>query len=157
MNKAVRIFTDWRLLGIVFVLAIGVALGIAISAAEEARDATAAVRNESETNDARTEADVRKARIIVHGQCARQEDTRRRIRAYMAESVRLAAETALPGAPAITQEQRDALDKVASTIVEAGESILPDIDCAKVAPLPLNLTDAEKAALPKSEPTEGEP
>lgn len=144
-----RVLTDWRLLGIVFVIAICVALGVAISASSEARDATITANRAIETNRAKTEADVRKAQIVVHGQCYRQEDARRRIRAYMAESVRLAAESALPGAPNITPEQRVALDKVAAAIVDAGASILPNIDCAKVAPLPPNLTKAEKAALPE--------
>jgi hypothetical protein len=150
-TKVGRILTDWRLLGVLFVLAICIALGVAISAASEARDATETANRAIEADRVKSNADTRKAQIVVYGQCFRQDDGRRRLRAYMAESVRLAAESALPGAPDITAEQRVALDKVAATIVDAGKIILPDIDCNELAPLPPNLTRAEKAALPTSE------
>jgi len=152
MGKAV---TDWRFLGFVFVIAVCIALGVAISAADDARDATTTANKAIETNRAKTEVDVRKARIVSHGTCLRLDDSRRRIRTFIAESVRLSNETSLDPAPEFTPNQRIILDRLGETIATAGDKVLPPIDCDVEVPLPRNITDAEKAILPELEPIEG--
>jgi hypothetical protein len=147
-QKIRRAFTDWRFFGALFVVAVVVALMVSLGAADKASEAI-------ETNRVEADADIRKAQISTHSQCLTINDGRRRVRSYMGEAVRLAFESPLTPAPPFTPEQRVALDNLADTIANAGKSILPDTNCTKTAPLPSNLTETEKAALPIQRPIEG--
>lgn len=109
-------------------------------------------RTDRMEQDLANTASQRKDRIITHGQCLTLNDGRRRARAYSEESVRLTYESVLPGQPPFTPEQQVAVDKLAAAIRAAGRSILPDVDCDKVTPLPPNMTAAERGRLPKPEP-----
>jgi hypothetical protein len=71
--------------------------------------------------------------------------------------VRLSNETSLDPAPEFTPNQRIILDKLGEAIAAAGDTVLPPIDCTVDAPLPPDVTEAEKDILPKLGPIEGGP
>jgi len=144
-RKIGRTLTDWRIFGALFVITVVVSLLLSLSAADTARLT-------AQENRRRFTAQIRETEVIAHSQCFRVNDVRRRIRSYMAEAVRLAFESPLTPAPPFTSEQRAALDALATTISDAGASILPFVDCDRAAPLPPNMTADEKAQLPEPEP-----
>lgn len=140
-----RALTDWRLLGVLFVVTVAVALLVSLDAADTAKRAT-------EDTERQTTAQNRESMVVAHGACLRGNDARRRIRAFNAETIRITFTRLLESDDEVPPETIKLLDDIATEVAVAGDSILPDVDCDKAAPLPPNMTAAERDQLPKPEP-----